>query len=163
MGPQGDPGFVTILMGAVMLVIAAVGSPLTLIKAIPFVESQVVGHWSGQMRRGVISAAAIRRLDPKRLQAGPKGPAGRVTLPVKSSQGQSGQPRIMVLPRGAQLFVRTPRPAQAAGSGGGKAAGPVPASAGRRPWPQPQGPAGGQPWGAPRPGPQQPPRAGRRP
>jgi len=111
MGPQGDPGFVTILMGAVMLVIAAVGSPLTLIKAIPFLEGQVVGHWSGQMRRAVISAAAIRRLDPRRLQNGPKVPAGRVTLPVRSSQGRAGRDTIMVLRRGAQLVVRTPRSA----------------------------------------------------
>ncbi len=117
MAPQGDPGFVTIAMGAVMLVIAAVGSPLVLVKAIPFVEGQVVSHWSGQMRRAVVSAVALRRIDPSRLQRALKeaqGTAGQGALPVKSSQGQ---PRTLVLPRGAQVFVRSPRPAEASESG----------------------------------------------
>jgi hypothetical protein len=127
MGPQGDPGFVTIVMGAVMLVIAAIGSPLTLIKAIPFVEGQVVGHWSGQMRRAVVSAAAIRRLDPKRLQGSVTAPVGRVALPVRASQSGAGQPRVMLLPRGAQLFVRTPRPAPAAEDGSRPTPKPKPA------------------------------------
>jgi hypothetical protein len=145
MGPQGDPGFLTILMGAVMLVIAAVGSPLTLIRVIPWVEGQVVGHWSGQMRRAVVSAAVYRRIDPKRLQEAAKGNAG--SLPVKSQQGA---PSILALPPGSQVFVRSPRPAQAAGSGGRRGSGrppappPTPSGGAQPPWPPP-----GRPWGAP--------------
>jgi hypothetical protein len=158
MGPQGDPGFITIVMGAVMLVIAAVGSPLTLIKAIPFVEGQVVGHWSGQARRMVVGAAAMRRIDPKRLQDAVKAPAsaaGRISLPVKGSQGQQ-QPRIMVLPKGAQIFVRSPRPAQASQ----QAAQPRPTKQARPPRQQPEKPKPpppGQPWGRPPAKPQPPP------
>jgi hypothetical protein len=117
MGPQGDPGFVTVVMGATMLAFAA-ASPITLVKIIPWVEGQVVGHWSGQMRRMVVTTAIVRRIDPRRLQDAAekaKGAAGRITLPVKSSQGP---PRIIVLPRGSQVFVRSPRPAPAGGNSG---------------------------------------------
>jgi hypothetical protein len=117
MGPQGDPGFVTIVMAAAMLAFAA-ASPITLVKVIPWVEGQVVGHWGSQMRRMVVATAVMRRIDPKRLQDAAekaKAAGGRATLPVKSAQGQ---PRIMVLPRGSQIFVRSPRPAPAAGSTG---------------------------------------------
>ena len=161
MGPLGDPGFATVLMGAVMLVIAAIGSPVSLAKAIPFVEGQVVSHWSGQARRMVVGAAAMRRIDPKRLQEALKAPAaaGKIALPVKTAQGQQ-QPRIMLLPKGAQVFVRSPRPAQEAAQPRPPKPAAPPRQRPEKQWPQP--PPTGHPWGRPpaRPQPPQPPAGG---
>lgn len=105
MGPQGDPGFVSIVMGAAMVLIA-VTSPLALVKVIPWVEGRVVGSWSGRVRA---TAAAATRIHPAFYQAAlGRGAAERLRLPVKSG---SGQPGVMVLPAGSRVFVRSPRPA----------------------------------------------------
>src|SRR3984893_15157609 len=51
LGPLGDPGFVTVVMGGVLRLAGLVGGPIFLAKAIPFAEHQAVTHWTTQPRR----------------------------------------------------------------------------------------------------------------
>jgi hypothetical protein len=141
MGPQGDPGFVSIVMGAVIVVIA-LASPLALVRIIPFVEGQALGNWSGQARG--LATRAASRIGPRFTQGGAAlqrgAGAARARLPVASREGT---PRILMLPRGSSVFVRSPRPAPAPVAGGRRRR----AGSGVAPAPAPPPPAQGR--GAP--------------
>jgi hypothetical protein len=113
MGPQGDPGFVTILMGLVVIAAAVLGGPAFLVKAIPFAEHQAVMHWTQQPRRaaGMVGLTNTRQLHEAALaRLGKRETRERLAAARRLN---------LALPEGSLVLVRVPpvRGGQAAPAG----------------------------------------------
>jgi len=102
MGPQGEPGIVTALAGAMVLV-AGLLSPLGLAKVIPLAP-HAIGHLSGQWRgyAGTVARSPLfgGRV-PTRIGAGDR------TLLRVAGNGGGG---AVAFPAGTTVIVRSPRP-----------------------------------------------------
>jgi hypothetical protein len=130
-GSLGDSGVESTLIGAGLLVVAF-GSPFALLRFLPMAEGMLAG-WSGHARRAVSSVAMAGGARWRTLfRAG----ARRSPLPVP----RPPRPRVQPTPTASYTPPKT-------------ALGPAPTLAPGKPrWPQPpSAPAGGTPWGAPKP------------
>jgi hypothetical protein len=112
MGPQGDSGFLTILMGTIVLLAGVIGGPVFLAKAIPFAEHQAVTHWAAQPRlmagrAGLTNARALHMAYLERF--------GSKQTRDKLAQGGRLQ---LVLPQGSRVFVRSPKQLEPQGRSG---------------------------------------------
>jgi hypothetical protein len=99
MGPLGDAGFVTIVMGAVVLLAAVVGGPVFLAKAIPFAEHQAVTHWSAPPRQmaarmGLTSTRSMHEALLRRVGS----------QETKNRLAQGGRTSL-ILPQGSTVVV----------------------------------------------------------
>ncbi|MDQ6791214.1 MAG: hypothetical protein M3075_11280 [Candidatus Dormibacteraeota bacterium] len=106
MGPQGDPGFVTIVAGAVVLLSGVVGGPLFLAKALPFAEQQAIAHWSAQPKR---MASRVGLTNTKAMHTALLQKVGSRETKAKLAQGGRTS---LVLPQGSTVFVRSPKQGQ---------------------------------------------------
>ncbi len=112
LGPLGDPGFVTVVMGAVVLLAGVVGGPIFLAKAIPFAEHQAVTHWTTQPRR---LAAQFGFTNTRALQHAYLQRFGSDKARESLAQGRRTS---LILPEGSFVIVRPPRRPQTQPSGG---------------------------------------------
>ncbi|PZS33209.1 MAG: hypothetical protein DLM58_08200 [Pseudonocardiales bacterium] len=103
MGPQGDPGVITIVMGAVVLLTGVLGGPFMLAKAIPFAEHQAALHWTNQPRR---LADRVGLTNIRQLHTAYLGRFGNQESRDKLAQGGRLQ---LVLPKGSRVYVRSPK------------------------------------------------------
>jgi hypothetical protein len=114
LGPLGDPGFVTIVMGAIVVLAAVLGGPFFLSRAIPFAEHQAAAHWTAQPRRmgGRMGLTNVRAMHTAALKKW-----GSQETREKLAQGGRTQ---LILPQGSTVFVRSPKelPPQGRRSGG---------------------------------------------
>jgi hypothetical protein len=106
MGAQGDPGFVTIVAGAVVLLSGVVGGPLFLAKALPFAEQQAIAHWSAQPKR---MASRVGLTNTKAMHTALLQKVGSRETKAKLAQGGRTS---LVLPQGSTVFVRSPKQGQ---------------------------------------------------
>jgi hypothetical protein len=109
MGPQGENGFVTIVMGAVVLLAGVLGGPVFLAKAIPFAEHQAVTHWSAQPRRmaskfGLTNTRELHHAYIERF--GSKETKDRLAEGGRTS---------LILPKGSTIIIRSPKPLPSGG------------------------------------------------
>jgi hypothetical protein len=115
MGPEGDSGFVTIVMGAVVVLAGVVGGPLFLARAIPFAEHQAADHWTAQPRRmaGRVQLTNVRSMHEAVLRKfGSQESRDKLAAARRTS---------LILPQGSSVFVRSPKLPQPQGrSGGGR-------------------------------------------
>jgi hypothetical protein len=105
MGPQGENGFVTIVMGAVVLLAGVVGGPVFLAKAIPFAEHQAVTHWSAQPR---LMASRFGLTNSRALHTAALERWGKRETREKLAAAR--RTSSVPLPAGSTVIVRLPKP-----------------------------------------------------
>ncbi len=110
MGPQGDPGFITIVMGAVVVLGAVIGGPLFLAKALPFVEHQAVAHWSQPPRQVMRAVSSPRQMHQALLSKFGRGEEAQTLRLAGKGVRTNGSVVVLPLQSGSAIYVRPPRP-----------------------------------------------------
>jgi hypothetical protein len=110
LSPLGDPGFITIVSGAVVVLAGVIGGPVFLAKAIPFAEHQAIAHWSAQPKR---LAGRVGLATPRGMHQALLSRFGSRDTREKLAEARR-MPKFAV-PEGSTVIIRLPKPQPSGG------------------------------------------------